>query len=240
MTDPQALGALANIHELQLRLVETLPPGECNRRFEHGLPSAGWLLGRAVYLELHLLRNRVRGDDDLASRVRHLFDNARSPAAALDAKLPPQDHLLSWAHEIFDEHLVWLANPGMLPDHPLLADGWLVWQLAQHQALIYERLLTVLTARSARRSGRDYRVSEVLMGRLPRDDSTRIERGHYRIGARGGPVLGNEQPAQLVELHAFRISRAPAACIPSQRCAARPFGSWGHPRNATFSPAPAW
>lgn len=83
MTDPQALGALANIHELQLRLVETLPPGECNRRFEHGLPSAGWLLGRAVYLELHLLRNRVRGDDDLASRVRHLFDNARSPAAAL-------------------------------------------------------------------------------------------------------------------------------------------------------------
>ena len=101
MTDPQALGALARIHELQLQLVETLPPRDCNRRFEPELPSAGWLLGRAVYLELHLLRNRVR------------------------------------------------------------------------------------------------------------DDSTRIEQGHYRIGARGGAVLCNEQPAQLVELHAFRISRTP-------------------------------
>ncbi|MGB5199743.1 MAG: SUMF1/EgtB/PvdO family nonheme iron enzyme [Sedimenticolaceae bacterium] len=209
MTDPQALGALASIHALQLQLVETLPPRACNRRFEPTLPSAGWWLGRAVYLELHLLRSRVRGDDDLASRVRHLFAEALSPAAALDAQLPPQDHLLNWAHEIFDEHLVWLANPGMLPDHSLLADSWLVWILAQHQALIYERLLAVLTSRSALRAGRDYRVSEILQARLPRDDSTRIEQGHYRIGARGGAVLCNERPAQLVELHAFRISRAP-------------------------------
>jgi hypothetical protein len=220
MTDPQALGALANIHELQLRLVETLPPGECNRRFEHGLPSAGWLLGRAVYLELHLLRNRVRGDDDLASRVRHLFDNARSPAAALDAKLPPQDHLLSWAHEIFDEHLVWLANPGMLPDHPLLADGWLVWQLAQHQALIYGRWLRVSASwnwQAAAGNGAPTLTTPTLA----------IRRRQTRHSS---PSLSTARASRCVA----------AACIPSQRCAARPFGSWGHPRNATFSPAPAW
>ena len=154
MTDPQALGALASVHELLQQLVETLPSRDCNRRFEPTLPSAGWLLGRAVYLQLHLLRSRVRGDDDLASRVRHLFAEGLSPAAALDAQLPPQDNLLNRARAIFDEHLFWLANPGMLPDHSLLADNWLVWHLAQHQALIYERLLAVFTSRSALRAGR--------------------------------------------------------------------------------------
>jgi len=211
MMEPQALGALAGGHELLLQLLETLPARDCCRRFDAELPSAGWLLGRAVYLELHLLRGLVMGDDDLASRVRHLFADGDAPPAEVDAQLPPHEHLLNWAGEVFDQHLTWLANPGYLPQHALLADSWLVWHLAQRHALLYERLLAVLTARSAQRERGEYQVGAILEARLPRADSRRIEQGHYRIGARDGAVMANEQPAQVVELNAFRISRRPVS-----------------------------
>ncbi len=209
MIDPQALGALSGTHELLLQLFETLPARDCNRRFDPELPSAAWLLGRAVYLELHLLRGLVMGDDDLASRIRHLFGDGDVPSATSDAELPPRDHLLGWATEVFDQHLTWLANPGQVPAHKLLSGSWLVWHLAQREALLYERLLAVLNARSAHRGRGDYQVSAVLQPRLPRDDSVRIEQGHYRIGARGDAVMPSEQPVQVVELHAYRISRRP-------------------------------
>jgi iron(II)-dependent oxidoreductase len=211
MIDPQALGALAGIHELLLELVSSLPARDCNRRFEPELPSAGWLLGRATYLELHLLRSVVLDDDDLAGRVRHLFAHEASAAAGLDRELPPQDHLLNWAHEALDTHLTWLANPGHLPAHPLLADSWLVWHLAQRHALVYERVLAVLTARSAQRDRAEHQVAAVLEPRLPADDSVRVEQGHYRVGARDGAVMPNEQPPQVVELHAFRIAQRPVS-----------------------------
>ena len=115
MMEPQALGALAGGHEMLLQLLETLPARDCCRRFDDELPSAGWLLGRAVYLELHLLRGLVMGDDDLASRVRQLFADGDNPPAEVDAQLPPQAHLLNWAGEVFDQHLTWLANPDYLP-----------------------------------------------------------------------------------------------------------------------------
>lgn len=210
MIESQALGALAGAHELLLQLVENLPARDCNRRFDPQLPSAGWLLGRAVYLELHLLRGVVMDDDDLAARVRGLFDREH-PAAPSDAQLPPRDHLLNWAGEIFDQDLSTLANPGRVPPHPLLDDSWLVWHLAQRHALLYERLLAVMTARSAQRDRAAYRVETILQARLPVEDSARIEQGHYRIGAREGAVMANEQPAQMVELNAFRISRRPVS-----------------------------
>lgn len=211
MIQAQALGALASIHELLLQLLETLPARDTGRRFDPELPSAGWLLGRAVYLELHLLRGIVMADDDLAARIRHLFGEENTPSADIERLLPPHDHLLNWAAEIFDQHLTWLANPGYFPDHRLLQDSWLVWHLAQRHALLYERLLAVMTARSALRERGDYRVGVMLEPRLPRDDSRRIEQGHYRIGARDTAVMANEQPAQIVELHAFRISRRPVS-----------------------------
>ncbi|MCG6967083.1 MAG: formylglycine-generating enzyme family protein [Chromatiaceae bacterium] len=211
MIQAQALGALAGAHELLLQLLEGLPARDCNRRFDAELPSAGWLLGRAVYLELHLLRGLVMGDDDLAQRVRHLFADEQPPGGDSDALLPPQDHLLNWADEVFDKHLTWLANPGFLPEHALLDESWLVWHLAERLGLLYERLLAVLNARSARRASADYQVQQVLEARLPVDDSIRIEQGHYRIGARDGVVMPNEQPPQIVELHAYRISRRPVS-----------------------------
>lgn len=211
MIDPQALGALAGTHELLLQLIEDLPMRDCNKRFDPTLPSAGWLLGRAVFIELHLLRGVVRGETDLADRVRHLFDREPPHAGAVDAELPPRDHLLNWANEVFDQHLTWLANPGQLPAHAWLQESWLVWHLAQREALLYEWLLAVLTARSADSDDEAYVVSNPLQAELPTDDSIRIEQGHYRVGARGGPVFPVETPPQVVELHAYRISRKPVS-----------------------------
>lgn len=210
MMDPQALGALAGTHSLLLQLVEDLPARDTNRCFDPQLPSAGWLLGRAVYLELHLLRGVVMQDDDLAARVRHLFDDELRPPADTEALLPPQDHLLNWAAEVFDQHLIWLANPGRLPSHPLLENSWLIWHLAQRHALLYERLLALRTARSADERS-EHLVGEVLQARPARVESVRIEQGHYRVGAREGAVMHHEAPAQIVELHAYRICRHPVS-----------------------------
>ena len=66
MIDPQSLGALSGIHDLLLQLVEGLSARDCARRFDPDLPSPAWLLGRAVYLELSLLRGRVMDDDAFA------------------------------------------------------------------------------------------------------------------------------------------------------------------------------
>ncbi len=211
MIPAQTLGALSGIHERLTRLVESQPARDVNRSFHPALPSLGWLLGRAVYLETHLLRSRVFDDDDLAGRVRHLFGHGVQPTAELQAQLPPQDHLLNWAMEIFDHHLTLLANPRFLPEHPWLADGWLPAWLAQRHGLVYENMLAVLTAKALHRERGDHQVQQPLQARAPRADAIRVEQGHYRIGAREGVVMDAEQPLQLVELHAWRIQRLPVS-----------------------------
>lgn len=208
MIDPQSLGALANLHELLDQLVQDLPPAECNRRFHPQLPSMGWLLGRSVYLELHWLREKLLGDDDLARRVRHIFAGTRLPTRQQESQLPPRDHLLNWAMEIQDHHLSLLANPGRLPRHPWLQKGWIVDYLVQAHSLLYEQMLSVRQARAASRDG-GLETAQPLEPALPVADTLEIPQGHYRIGAREGVVFDNEQPMQLVELRNFRIQRRP-------------------------------
>jgi len=211
MIPAQTLGALAGIHERLVQLVETLPARDVNRCFHPRLPAAGWLLGRAVYLETHLLRGHLFGDHDLSDRVRHFFAHDVVPDEALFAQLPPQDHLLNWALEIFDHHMTLLANPRFLPEHSLLEGGWLPAWLVQRHALSYEALLAVTQARTLHREREEYVVSHPLLARRPVADGQRIDQGHYRIGAREGVVTDCEQPVQVVELHAFRIQKRPVS-----------------------------
>ncbi len=208
MINPQSLGALANLHQLLDQLVQDLPPADINRRFDPLLPSMGWLLGRAVYLELHWLREKLLDDNDLARRVRHIFAETEMPTPEQEQLLPPRDHLLNWAMEIQDHHLSLLANPTGLPDHPWLRNGWIVDYMVQNHSRIYERMLSTRQARADVLGGH-YQVANPLRPRSPLPDAVEIPQGHYRIGAREGVVLDNEQPMQLVELRNFRIMRKP-------------------------------
>jgi iron(II)-dependent oxidoreductase len=211
MTSPRLLGSLDNLHRMMADLVQALPDADVRRRFHPALHPAGWYLGRAVYLETYWLRERLLGDADLTGRVRHIFASGSATPAQTGALLPPRDHLLNWALEIQDEHLTRLANPGLLPHHPLLADDWLPTHLWQAQSLIYEQLLLVLVARQLARSTGDYRPAQALAARRPSADAVPVSQGHYRIGARDGAAFDNELPAQAVELHSFRIGRRPVS-----------------------------
>ena len=211
MIAPQTLGNLNNVHQLLTQLVQDLPARDVNERFHPRLPSMGWLLGRSVYLELYWLREKLLQDDELSSRVRHLFAADTPKSEQVDSTLPPQDHLLNWALEIQDHNLTLLANPRGLPQHPWLQNGWLGEYILQTHGRIYERMISVLAARALQQGSSDYISQTPLRALRPKLSTMEVSQGHYRIGAREGVVFDNEQPIQMAELNNFRICLQPVS-----------------------------
>jgi len=211
MTSSTILGPLSAIHEMLLHLLESIPEAQAEPQYHPELGSLKWYLGRSVYQELFWLRETLSQDRDLSARVEHLFTPGRLPLAEQCARLPPKDHLLNWAHEILDQHLMLLANPARLPPHPLLEQDRLPWFLLQEHARNYEAMLMVLVQRNLAAPHPDYRVRQPLRPSPPRADAREIPQGHYRIGSRDDPAAyDNELPPQAVELSSFRIATRPA------------------------------
>jgi len=206
------LGAFANSQSLLAQLIESCPAGLINQRSLAGLPAAGWLFGRAVYLELYWLRERLLGDRDLSQRVAPIFGAGQIPSPALESQLPPREHLLNWAREIQEEDLTRLANPQLLPaDHELLREGWVLGHLLDEFGAIYELLLAVRQAQTMAGFDCSHQCSQPLQAANPGAEALAVSQGHYRIGARGEPAQDRELPAQIVELHNYRIARAPVS-----------------------------
>ncbi len=213
MTNPRLLGQLSHTHELLEQLLHDLPESDCYRSYAPGLPPLAWLYGRCAYLESYWLREVVQGDDDITSRVRHLFEPGVAPAESQWQALPPRDHLINWALELQDENLMRLANPHLLPVHPLLREGRLAGMILQEQQRLYETMLTVLCERRLTDSDGSFRVAEPLTpAAINPGQLMELSKGHFRIGARE-PALAydNELPEQVVELSAFRMQRRPVS-----------------------------
>ncbi len=209
MKSHELLGQLSVLHQMSAHLLESIPEADCYRRFHPALPPAAWLYGRAAYVETYWLREVVLGDADLTARVRPLFGAGPAPDEALLQQLPPREHLLNWALELQEENLTRLANPRLLPDHPLLREGRLLPLIVQEAALLNERLLAALTERRLAESF-DYRAGATLLATAPSTEHADVQQGHYRIGAKEDPAArDNELPTQIVHLHAYRIDRHP-------------------------------
>lgn len=212
MTPGAILGPLSALHERMRQLLGSIPATDVNRRFHPELASLGWYLGRAVYRESYWLDEILREDDDICSRVRHLFGPGTLGTDAQCAALPPAEHLATWAQQVQDEHLRKLASPGQLPDHPLLKDHRLQWLLLQETAKDYERMLAVLLQRRLRQPLKGFHAADVLIAEPPSHDSRAVHQGHYRVGSRTDPAAyDNELPPQAVELSGFRIARKPVS-----------------------------
>ncbi len=197
-------------HELLTRLVEDTPEPDCYRSFHPQLPPLAWYLGRSIYNEIYWLREVIQGDDDLTSRVREMFESDSMPHQEQWSRLPPKDHLLNWALEIQDENLKRLANPGLLPNHPLLNNDRALQHILQGHHRIYEQMLMVLTERQLHHGENSHQVKAVLQGIPPTADAVGISQGHYRIGAKDTTsAYDNELPAQMIKLSSFRIARSP-------------------------------
>ncbi|MEN8214192.1 MAG: SUMF1/EgtB/PvdO family nonheme iron enzyme [Pseudomonadota bacterium] len=208
MNNPhQQLGRLNHLHQLLQALLESVPDEETRCCYHSQLQSLAWYFGRAVYLETLLLRTVVQGEDGLAERVAHIFGDERPCSTELTVQIPPREHLLNWALEIFEENLTRLANPMLLPDHPLLKQGWLTTMLVQLHSKIYERMLEVLTERTLQQN-HTYSCLQLLQPANPQLLTATVRQGHYRIGATRGVVFDNELPRQITELHSYRISKS--------------------------------
>jgi iron(II)-dependent oxidoreductase len=211
MVPHSVLANLHRIHGLLAGLLESVSESDSRRNWHPDLAPLAWYFGRAVYLEAYWLRERIADDADLTGRVRHIFADRHGPAGERIDEIPPGEHLLNWALEIFEHDLTRLANPGMLPPHPLLEGGWIVDYLVQVLSRVYEEMVLVLGERALATDLPAWRVHVPLVPRLPAADAAAVNQGHYRVGARDGVVFDNEQPAKAVELHNFRIQRQPVS-----------------------------
>lgn len=211
MSKENPLGQLSGLHQMMVELLESVPEVDAYRSYNPQLPPLAWLLGRGIYIETYWLREIVLKDDDMTSRVREIFIPGILPPQEMWRRLPPKDHLMNWVLELQDENIMRLANPGLLPHHPLIDNGRLLHLIIQGQAKVYEKMLQVLTERRLQMQ-ESHRVEAPLSSQPPPADHTGISQGHYRIGAKSDPAaFDNEQPAQIVELSSFRIDRRPAS-----------------------------
>jgi gamma-glutamyl hercynylcysteine S-oxide synthase len=210
MTSPQLLGQLGTIHEMLTQLLESTPEADCYRSFNPQLAPLAWYLGLSTYRETFWLREVIQGDDDLTALVQDLFAIDKLPTQEQWSHLPPKDHLLNWALELQDENLKLLANPGLLPKHPLLENDRVLHQILQEHHRIYESMIMVLTARQLHHGEHRHLVTQPLIVTGPSTDTVDVSQGHYRIGAKD-PVSAydNELPAQVVELSSFRMASSP-------------------------------
>ncbi len=212
MSSPNLLGQLSSIQEMMARLVESIPEVDCYRSYTPGLAPLAWYLGRSVYQETYWLREVLQGDDDLTGRVRELFHPNSETDASQWERLPPRDHLLNWALEIQENNLTLLANPRLLPDHPLLQEARLQQHILQQHHRIYETMLMVLSERSLLHDFDGYQAPTPLKSEPPATENLGISQGHYRIGAKDQTTAyDNELPVQIVELSSFRIARHPVS-----------------------------
>ena len=211
MSRDNLLGQLNTLHQMLIQLLKYIPEQEAYRPWSPELAPLAWYLGRAVYLETWWLREVVQGDREMTARVGDIFAPGDPPAETQWRRLPPLDHLLNWALELQEENLTQLANPGLLKDHPLVADGQLLPRILQDQALLYERMLQVLAQRQLQLPIR-FRADRVLHATPPSTDLAGIAQGHYRVGALNDPAAcDNELPPQVVQLSNFRIDRFPVS-----------------------------
>lgn len=212
MTSSTLLGSLSGFHDLIMKLAEDSPDEIFSEQFHPELGSLAYILGECVYRELYWLREVIQENNDLSNRVAHLFGHGELSLEQQCTQLPPKDHLLNWAAEILDHHLVLLANPGMLPNHPLLKDDVIVHYFLQEHALSYERFLSQLNLARIRHADTGFLASFRLTSCKPRLDAAEISQGVYRIGSRSEPqAYDNELPPQMVNLSSFRIAHRPVS-----------------------------
>ena len=210
MIDHNLLGQLNDLHEMMTQLVEESDELDCYRQFHPETAPLAWYFGYAMYRETLWIREIIQGDSDMTERVREIF-HVESPGASEFQRLPPKDHLLNWALELQDENLMQLANPGTLPDHPLIREQRLLPIIIQELARIYEQMLVVMNQRQLR-SIHLYQAKEPLPAETPVIDAVGISQGHYRIGAKGDPAaFDNELPTQIMDLSSFQIDRHPVS-----------------------------
>jgi iron(II)-dependent oxidoreductase len=193
-----------------LELAESADDAIFKRQFVPELGSLAHILGQRVYAELYWLREVIQGDDDLSQRVAHLFRPGALPLTEQCHQLPPKDHLLNWAAEVFDHHLMLLANPALLPRHPLLKDGGILHFLLQGHARAYEEILAMLLLARLEEQY-DHSVNQVLESQLPDPPRLEISQGVYRIGgdANDARSADNELPTQMVKLASFALAARP-------------------------------
>ncbi|MCB1751762.1 MAG: SUMF1/EgtB/PvdO family nonheme iron enzyme [Gammaproteobacteria bacterium] len=211
MNGQTLLAQLSNLHQMLNQLLESLPETDAYRCYHARLAPLAWYFGRTMYLETYWLREVVQADADMTGRVREIFSPGHAPTEVQWRQLPPKDHLLNWALELQDENLMRLANPALLGEHPLTNNQRLHRIILQEHARNYEKMLMVLTQR--RLDGApSHRVERPLLPLPMKSEMVEVARGHYRVGANQDPAAyDNEEPAQIVELSAFRIQMTPVS-----------------------------
>ena len=195
MTSAHLLAELSTLHELTCALVEGVDDSVMRHPYAPDFAPLGWYLGRCAYAESEWLRGQVMGNCQFSPTVTELFAPGATPMAHCGLALPARDELLHWVRSLQETALTLFANPRQLPDHPLLADDFLLHHVVVQYALAYEEMLQVLAQRHLVASDADFTVSHPLRPQLPILRYQEVSRGQvWQESGRKSPFGTSQTP----------------------------------------------
>ncbi len=212
MSTENLLNELQMAQSLVYALAEDADETTYRSQYHPDLSPLGWHLGHCVFVECLWLHEKVRGDDSVTAPIADFYTPPRTPKPQRSELLPRQDALLTWARELQDFNLHFLAK--LRPEwaaHELMQDDYLLHFLIQHYSQHYETMLMVLTQKALAETTTDGIEAAPLEARALNPERVEMPGGHYRIGGEPPVAYDNEVPPQRAELGDFAIAARPVS-----------------------------
>lgn len=202
-----------------LELVGPLRDADVERQHSPLMSPIVWDLAHIANFEEQWIERACRIEsEDASERARrdHLYDAMRHPRRTRAAlPLPARVEGLAYLERVRERTCDQLARAALeRADDPLLADGFVYWMLAQHEAQHQETILQTIQLAGLDfephiRDARDERAAGVAPHGLDARTAF-VPAGEYLMGTDDRRLAyDNERPAHLVSLAPFRIDAAP-------------------------------
>ena len=202
---------LKEIRDRARSLVRSVPASERRCMHHKDLSPLSWHLGHLLYMEQQWIGERLAGLAHDAQGAR-LFRPDGLRKRERGARMPDLDELAQawtdWEGRCVE--LLGVAE-STHPDHPLLADDFLLHFLIQHHGQHLETMHQMLAARALSLDAGDFAPQRALVAKAPSGDYRTWPGGSCEIGDDCPHHYDNERPRHILSVPAFAIAECPVS-----------------------------